>query len=169
MTICESDAAGLLTNVILKAVTGQTATFVEHYEYYEQSMLVGVCGYAPFDMTTGGKVSCKCAGWGGFTGLYMTHPLKTGTITVTRLFSDKGTLKLMLLKAEASNPPKWCELGWADPMPDFPSIMMTPDCPMDFYIETVPAQHVNIVYGDHRAQIRDFCKFTGIEVVEYRK
>jgi L-fucose isomerase-like protein len=169
MTICESDAAGLLSNVILKAVTGETATFMEHYEYFKDSALVGVCGYAPFDMTTGGKVRCMCAGWGGFTGLYVTHPMKMGTVTVARLFSEGGKLKMLLVKAEASKPPKWCELGWADPMPDFPSMMLKPDCPIDFYIDSVPAQHINLVYGDHTAQMRDFCKFTGIEVVEYRK
>jgi len=39
--------------------------------------------------------------------------------------------------------------------------------PLDFYIKNQPARHINIVYGDWKQEVRDLCKFTGIEVVEY--
>lgn len=167
-SICESDVPGLITNVILKELTGQSATFVENYEYYPDKVLVGVCGFAPFDMTCGSKVKCMNAGWGGFTGMYVTEPLKQGKITIARLFSDNGTLKMLLMTADTELPEKWAELGWNEPMPEFPSMLLKLDCPMDFYIENQPAQHINIVYGDWQKELMEFCKFTGIEVVKYK-
>jgi len=166
-SICESDAAGLLTQVILKQITGQSSTFMENYEYYTDKVLVGVCGFAPFDMTQGSKVKCMCAGWGGFTGLYETPDMKEGKVTIARLFSEEGKLKMLLLTAEGVVPGKWAELGWAEPMPKFPSLFLKLDCPVDFYVENSPAQHINIVYGDWKQQIKDFCKFTDIEVINY--
>jgi L-fucose isomerase-like protein len=166
VSICESDAAGLVTELILKHVCKQNSTFMEHYEYFAEKVLVGVCGFAPFDMTSAKKIPCKCAGWGGFAGLYETAKMRPGTITIGRLYSENGALKMMLLTAEAELPMKWAELGWAEPMPEFPSLLIKPSCSVDAYIETVPAQHVNVVYGDHRVAVKDFCKFTGIEVVE---
>lgn len=167
-SICESDTAGLITQVILKQITGTSSTFMENYEYYANKMLVGVCGFAPFDMTREKKVRCVCAGWGGFTGLYETADMKSGKITIARLFSESGKLKMLLLTADTEIPDKWAELGWAEPMPKFPSLLLKPDCPIDFYIENSPAQHINIVYGDWKQEIKDFCRFTGIEIVEYR-
>lgn len=167
-SICESDAPGLITNVILKQLTGQSATFMENYEYYPDKALVGVCGFAPFDMTCCGKVKCMNAGWGGFTGLYVTEEMRPGRITIARLFSEDGKLKMLLLGADAEIPGKWAELGWAEPMPKFPSMLLKFDCPLDFYIENQPAQHINIVYGDWKQEIKEFCRFTGIEIVEYR-
>lgn len=167
-SICESDVPGLVTNVILKALTGQSATFMENYEYYEDKVLVGVCGFAPFDMTSSRKVKCMNAGWGGFNGLYETEEMKSGKITIARLFSEDGKLKMILLTANAEIPEKWSELGWAEPMPKFPSMLLKLDCPLDFYIENQPAQHINIVYGEWTQQVKDFCKFTGIEVIEYK-
>ena len=167
-SICESDTPGLVTNVILKLLTGQSATFMENYEYYENKALVGVCGFAPFDMTYCDRVKCMNAGWGGFTGLYVTEEMKAGKVTVARLFSEDGRLKMLLLTADAEIPGKWAELGWAEPMPKFPSMLLTFNCPLDFYIESLPAQHINIVYGDYTREIREFCKLTDIEVIEFK-
>lgn len=166
VSICESDAAGLITEVILKQITGLSSTFMENYEYYTDKVLVGVCGFAPFDMTAGTKVKCMCAGWGGFTGLYETPDMKTGVITIARLFSENGKLKMLLLTADTEIPGKWAELGWAEPMPKFPSLLLKLECPVDFYIENSPAQHINVVYGDWKQEIKDFCKFTDIDVIE---
>lgn len=168
VSICESDAAGLVTEVVLKQVTGQSSTFMENYEYYKDRVLVGVCGFVPFDMTAEKRVKCLCAGWGGFTGLYETPKMKAGVITIARIFSQNGKLKLLLLTADTEIPGKWAELGWAEPMPEFPSLLLKLQCPVDFYVENIPSQHINIVYGDWRQEIRDFCKFTGIDIIEYK-
>lgn len=167
-SICESDAAGLVTQVVLKQITGQSSTFMENYEYYPDKVLVGVCGFVPFDMTAAPKVKCMCAGWGGFTGLYETPDMKTGKITIARLFSMEGKLKLFLTTADTEIPGNWAELGWAEPMPKFPSFYLKLDCPLDFYIENSPAQHINVVYGDWTRQIKDFCRFTEIEIIEHK-
>lgn len=168
-SICESDAAGLVTEVILKQLTGQPSTFMENYEYYPDRILVGVCGFAPFDMTQGAKVKCMCAGWGGFTGIYETPDMKEGRLTIARLHSEAGRLKMLLMGADGAVPGRWAELGWAEPMPKFPSLLLKPDCPVEYYVENCVSQHINIVYGDHIGRVREFCRLTGIEVVEYKR
>jgi len=166
VSICESDTAGLVSNVVLKAISGQSATFMEHYEYYPDKILVGVCGFVPFDMTTGKKVPCMCAGWGGFTGLYETPEMKKGPITIARLYTENGQMKVFLLSATTEIPGKWAELGWKEPMPKFPSLLIKPSIGVQRYVDLVPAQHVNIVYGDYVQDVRDFCYFTGVEVID---
>ena len=168
-SICESDAAGLITETILKQISGQSSTFLEHYEYYPDRILTGVCGFAPFDMTCCGSVKCMNAGWGGFAGIYETQDLKEGTVTIARLFSEAGKLKMMLLTADAKVPGKWAELGWNEPMPKFPSLLLYPECTVDEYINVVPAQHINVIYGNWKSQVEDFCKFTGIEIVNLKR
>lgn len=165
-SICESDVPGLITEVILQKLTGEPSTFLENYEYYPDAVLAGVCGFVPFAMAQGGKVRCMCAGWGGFTGIYETPEMREGRITIARLYSEGGALKMLLMGAEGTLPGKWAELGWQEPAPRFPSLLVKPDCTVDQYAQGMVSQHINIVYGDHMAQIRDFCHFTGIEVVE---
>ena len=46
------------------------------------------------------------------------------------------------------------------------SLLIKPGCGMQRYIDAVPAQHINIVYGDQTHAVKEFCKFTGIDVVE---
>ena len=167
-SICESDAAGLITETVLKQISGQSSTFLEHYEYYPDKILTGVCGFVPFDMTCCDKVKCMNAGWGGFTGIYETQDMKEGIVTIARIFSEKGKLKMMLLRADSKVPGKWAELGWNEPMPKFPSLFLYPECTVDEYVNTVPAQHVNVIYGDWIEQIEDFCRFTDIEIVRLK-
>lgn len=167
-SLCESDAPGLITQVILQRLTGQTSTFLENYEYYHDSVLAGVCGFVPFDLAKEKKVPCMCAGWGGFTGIYETPEMKEGRITIARLYSEGGSLKMLLTGADAKVPSKWAELGWTEPMPKFPSLLVNPDCGVKAYAEGMVSQHINIVYGDHLDSIRDFCRFTDIEINELR-
>ena len=82
-----------------------------------------ICGFAPFDMTCCDRVKCMNAGWGGFTGLYVTGEMQPGKITIARLFSQDGKLKMLLLTVDAEIPGKWAELGWVEPMPKFPSML----------------------------------------------
>jgi L-fucose isomerase-like protein len=165
-SICESDVPGLITQVILQALTGQPATFLENYEYYADAVLAGVCGFVPFAMARDKKVRCMCAGWGGFSGIYETPDMREGRVTIARLYSENGALKMLLMGAEGTLPKKWAELGWSEPMPKFPSLMLRPDCSVEAYAQGMVSQHINVVYGEHRERVKDFCRFTGIEVTE---
>ena len=86
--ICECDAYGLVTSIILSTVTGQTSAFVEHYEVFDKEVLVGVCGFIPQDFIDG-DFEIKSANLGEYnTGISNVSKLKCGEITYGRFYND---------------------------------------------------------------------------------
>lgn len=163
--ICECDAYGMLTGIILSRVSGQSSAFVEHYEVFDDSVLVGICGFVPRDFIQG-DMKIRSANLGEFNiGISNVSQMKTGAVTYARVFETKGDLKIFLNKGEALPNPKWTEAGWCDPTPDFPSVLLKPGMDMNHYMETVPGQHIVMIYGDWVEEMELFCKFAGIEVV----
>jgi len=163
--ICECDAYGMLTGIIMQSVTGKQSGFVEHYEVFDDSILVGVCGFIPRDFIEG-DFTIRAANLGEFNyGISNVSKMKTGEVTYARLYETGGEYKLFLNKGEALPNPKWTEAGWCEPTPDFPSVLLKPGMDLQHYQETVPGQHIIIVYGDYVKDLELFCRFMGIEVV----
>jgi L-fucose isomerase-like protein len=165
--ICECDAYGLITSVMLSALTGQASTFMENYEVFDDSVLVGVCGYVPKDFADG----CPCirsANLGETNkGISNVSRVKEGLITFARLYADgNGSFRMFLSRGEAKKSPKWTELGWAEPTPDFPSVLLKLEIPVQKYLENVPGQHIIISYGDWTNELRQMCGLMGIAVDE---
>jgi len=163
--ICECDAYGMLTGIIMQSVTGKQSGFVEHYEVFDDSILVGICGFIPRDFIEG-DFTIRAANLGEFNyGISNVSKMKTGEVTYARLYETDGEYKLFLNKGEALPNPKWTEAGWCEPTPDFPSVLLKPGMDLQHYQETVPGQHIIIVYGDYVKDLELFCRFMGIEVV----
>jgi L-fucose isomerase-like protein len=163
--ICECDAYGLITNIILSSLTGQCSAFMENYEVFDDSVLVGVCGFIPRDFIDG---SAKIRGTNlgeAIKGISNVSRVKSGTVTYARFFQSGGQYKLFLSKAEAAPSPKWTELGWTEPTPDFPSVLLKLEISVQKYLERVPGQHIIMVYGDWVDQLTDLCALLDIEVV----
>ena len=117
-TICEDDALGLVTQILLKSLTGQATTFVETYEFFTDRILVGVCGYTPCSYACGQNRASVYGGWGGLNaGVMSTSEMKTGTVTVARLGYRGEDYFIHLAKAEGLKPRRWEELGWNAPAP----------------------------------------------------
>ena len=164
--ICECDAYGLITSVILSSLSGQCAAFMENYEVFEDSALVGVCGFIPRDFTEGG-VKIRSANLGGdFGGIGNVSKVRTGTVTYARLYQSGGAFKLFMSRGEALPSPKWTELGWTEPTPDFPSVRLKLEIPVQRYLENVMGQHIVMVYGDWTDRLRDLCSLLRIEATE---
>ena len=164
--ICECDAYGLLTNVILSALTGQTSAFMENYEVFDDAVLVGVCGYIPADFVDG-PIKIRAANLGETNrGISNVSKVKTGKVTFARLYVKDGAFRMFLSRAEATPNPKWTELGWAEPTPDFPSLLLKLEIPVQAYLENVPGQHIIMVYGDWLDDLRFLCSILNIEVDE---
>jgi L-fucose isomerase-like protein len=161
--ICECDAYGLITSVILSSLSGQCAAFMENYEVFDDSVLVGVCGFIPGDFTEGG-VKIRSANLGGdFGGIGNVSKVKAGTVTFARFYQSGGAFKLFISKGEALPNPKWTELGWEEPTPDFPSVRLKLEIPVQKYLENVMGQHIIMVYGDWTGQLKDLCSILRIE------
>lgn len=152
--------------MMLSMLTGQTSTFMENYEFFDNEILVGTCGFLPLDFVDG-RVKVQSTNLGDFfVGLSNVSKVRTGIVTFARLYKNGDQYKMFLSKAEAKPPIKWIELGWNEPSPDFPSLLLKLDMSAQEYMERVPGQHIILVYGDHTDQMKDLCKLMEIEVVE---
>ena len=164
--ICECDAYGLMTSIILATITGHAAAFMEHYEAYERDVLVGVCGFIPPEFADG-ITKIRAANLGETnTGISNVSRVKCGEVTFARFYSDHGKFKLFLSKGLAQTAPKWTELGWAEPTPDFPATLLRLSVPMQTYLENVPGQHIIMVYGDYVEDVKTVCSLLDVDVVE---
>jgi L-fucose isomerase-like protein len=163
--ICECDAYGLVTSIILSTVTGNASAFMEHYEIFDDEVLVGVCGFIPPEFADG-AVKVRAANLGETnTGISNVSKVRTGEVTYGRFYNENGKFKLFLSHGEAKPCPKWTELGWEEPTPDFPAVLLKLEVPMQKYIENVPGQHIIMVYGDYIEKVKTVCNLLDIEVV----
>ncbi len=161
--ICECDAYGLITSVVLSKLTGQTSAFMENYEVFDDAVLVGVCGFIPDDFVEG-PTEIRSANLGlTNVGISNVSRVKPGTVTYARLYREDNRFKMFISRGEAMRPPKWTELGWNEPTPDFPSVLLKLEMPVETYLDAVPGQHIIMVYGDWKQQLVDLCKLLRIE------
>ncbi len=166
LTVPENDVMGAVTQLILKYISGQTVPYLEYYEFFENSMLIGVPDFVPKAVTEG-DVTVLPAAFGLLNAsLLNVSKVKTGYVTCARLAYLKGKYKMHVYTAEAKNPPAWNEFGWDDPAPQLPSLEVFPDsCTVEEFAQNVCSQHVIVTYGNHVEALRDFCKMMDIELI----
>ncbi len=165
-TVPENDVMGAVTQLIMKYISGQTVPYLEYYEFFENSMLIGVPDYVP-QAVTDGDVTVLPAAFGLLNAsLLNVSKVKTGYVTCARLVYLKGKYKMHVYTAEAKTPPAWNEFGWDDPAPQLPSLEVYPDsCTVEEFAQNVSCQHVILAYGNYVEAIRDFCRMMDIELV----
>ena len=166
LTIPENDVMGAVTQLIMKYISGQTVPYLEYYEFFENSMLIGVPDFVPKSVTDG-DVTVLPAAFGLLNAsLLNVSKVKPGYVTCARLVYLKGKYKMHIYTAEAKNPPAWNEFGWDDPAPQLPSLEVFPDsCTVEEFAQKVSCQHVIIAYGNYVEALRDFCAMMDIEVI----
>ena len=166
MTIPENDVMGAVTELIMHYLSGQLVPYMEYYEFFEDSMLIGVPDYVP-QAITDGDVTVLPAAFGLLnTSLLNVSKVKPGFITCARLVYLNGGYKMHVYTAEAKTPMPWNEYGWDDPAPQLPSLQVFPtSCTVEEFAQNVSSQHVIFAYGDHTEAIRDFCKLMNITLV----
>ncbi|MBE6799143.1 MAG: hypothetical protein E7525_05150 [Ruminococcaceae bacterium] len=166
MTVPENDVMGAVTQLAMKYLSNQTVPYLEYYEFFENSMLIGVPDYVP-KAVTDGDVTVLPAAFGLLNAsLLNVSKVKTGYVTAARMYYLNGKYKMHVYTAEAKNPPAWNEYGWDDPAPQLPSLEVFPDsCTVEEFAENVACQHVILAYGDFVEEIKDFCKMMDIELV----
>jgi len=167
LTVPENDVMGAVTQLIMKYISGQKIVpYMEYYEFFENSMLIGVPDFVPAAVTDG-DVTVLPAAFGLLNAsLLNVSKVKTGYITCARLAYLNGWYKMHVYTAEAKTPPAWNEFGWDDPAPQLPSLEVFPDsCTVEEFAQNVCSQHVIFAYGDHVEALRDFCNMMDIELV----
>ncbi len=166
LTVPENDVMGAVTQLIMKYITGQTVPYLEYYEFFEKSMLIGVPDYIP-KAATDGDVRVLPTAFGLLSAsLLNVSKVKTGYVTCARLIYINGRYKMHVYTAEAKTPMVWEECGWTPPAPQLPSLEVFPDsCSVEEFAQKVSSQHVIVAYGDYKEALKDFCKLNGIEMM----
>ncbi|RIH62712.1 hypothetical protein D1164_23500 [Mariniphaga sediminis] len=163
-TIPENDAMGAVTQLVVKQLTGQSAAYLEFYEFFENSVLMGVPDYVPAEVVEG-KIKVKPAAFGNIGGgLLNISTMKTGRLTLARL-SNTGNRYSMHICTGEGKLKAWEEAGWDYPAPQLPSLDIHLDVPVDDFAQKISGQHYIIAYGDHTGPLKDYCYLKNIEVV----
>jgi len=163
-TIPENDAMGAVTQLVVKELTGQCAAYLEYYEFFENSVLLGVPDFVPAEVVDG-KVKVTAAAFGGIPGgLLNISTVKTGKLTLARL-SNRGSEYTMHVCTGEGKLKDWEEAGWDKPAPQLPSLEIFLDKPVEEFAQNISGQHYIIAYGDHTETIRNYCYLTDIKVV----
>ena len=164
-SVPENDSLGAVTQLIVHALTGQVAAYLEFYEFLEDGALMGVPDYVPAEIVDG-QVTVMPNAFGSFgEGLLNVSKLKTGLVTLARLGYAGDHYCMHIATAEARTPRKWEEAGWAPPAPQLPSLEMTFEEPVEEFVQKVMSQHYIISYGDYRAALEDLCAILKITVI----
>ncbi|MCQ2437760.1 MAG: hypothetical protein MJ099_05130 [Clostridia bacterium] len=166
LTVPENDVMGAVTQLIMKYISGQIVPYLEYYEFFKDSMLIGVPDFVP-KAATMGDVTVLPAAFGLLnTSLLNVSKVKTGYVTCARLIYMHGKYRMHVYTGEAKSPLPWNEFGWDDPAPQLPSLQVYPDsCTVEAFAQNVSCQHVIVAYGDYSEAIRDFCRMMDIDLV----
>ena len=162
--IPENDAMGAVTQLIVKQITGQSAAYLEFYEFFEESVLLGVPDFVPAEVVQG-KVTVTEAAFGGIGGgLLNISTIKPGRLTLARL-SNTGSNYTMHMCTGEGKLKSWEEAGWDDPAPQLPSLEIFLDVPAPEFTQKISGQHYIIAYGDQSQALEDFCYLKDIEII----
>ena len=166
LTIPENDILGSVTQAMLRHITGQTVAYMEYYEFFKHSVLVGVPDYIPLSVTDG-DVLVKPSAFGQLSkSLLNISRVKTGFVTCARLIYKKGKYSMHIYTGEAIRPPQWEEYGWEAPAPQLPSLeIVLKSCTVEEFAQNVSSQHVIIAYGDYVEELTDLCRLLGIQII----
>lgn len=164
-TIPENDGHGAVTQLIVRALTGQVGAYLEFYEFMSDRILAGVPDYVPAGIVDG-PVTVRLAKFGDLSeGVLNVSRVRTGRVTLCRLGMHAGSYRLHVVTGEAVTPAPWEEAGWAPPAPQLPGLEIIPDTGVPDFAAKVLGQHYILAHGDQRPALTDLCRLLRIEVV----
>ncbi len=166
MTTPENDVLGNATQLMLSYLSGQNIHYMEYYEFFEDSMLIGTPDYIPASATKG-EVTMLPTAFGLLSAsLLNVSKVRDGYVTCARLSYRGGKYYMHIYTAEARQPMAWQEYGWTDPVPQLCSLQVFPDsCTVEEFAQKVSSQHVLLAYGDYTDGLTALCGLMDIEVV----
>jgi L-fucose isomerase-like protein len=164
-TIPENDGLGAVTQLMVRALTGQVAAYFEFFEFMKDRILCGVPDYIPAEVADGG-VQVKLARFGELSeGVLNVSKARAGRVTLCRLGSVGDRYRLHIATGEAVTPQPWEEAGCSQPAPQLPSLEVILDTPVKEFAGKVLGQHYIVAYGDQRDRLEGLCALLGIEVI----
>ncbi len=163
-TTPENDSLGNVTQLMVKYLTGQCGAYLEFYEFFEDRVLAGVPDYIPAEITDGETTVIPAAFGELSEGILNVSKVRTGELTMCRLFMENGKYFMHMVTGEGITPRKWEECGWTQPAPQLPGLeILLKDT--EAFAQNVMCQHYIISYGNNTRRIRALCDILGIQVI----
>ncbi len=163
-TVPENDSYGMVTQLMVKYLTGQCGAYMEFYEFMEDCVLAGVPDYVPKEITQG-ETTVMPAAFGQLSqGILNVSKVKTGNVTMYRLAENKQGFCMHIVQGKAVNAGRWEEAGWTQPAPQLPGLKIYLDDVESFAVN-VMSQHYIIAYEDNTDKMADLCRLLDIEVI----
>jgi len=163
-TIPENDCLGNVTQLMVKYLTGQCGAYLEFYEFFEDRVLAGVPDYVPAEITDGPTTVIPAAFGELNEGILNVSKVRTGLVTMCRLFAEDGKYYMHMVTGEGITPRKWEECGWTQPAPQLPGLEILLE-DTEKFAQNVMCQHYIISYGDNTGIIQSLCNILGITVI----
>lgn len=163
-TIPENDCLGNVTQLIIRYLTGQCGAYLEFYEFFEDRVLAGVPDYVPAEITDGPTTVIPAAFGELNEGILNVSKVRTGLLTMCRLFAEDGKYYMHMVTGEGITPRKWEECGWTQPAPQLPGLEILLE-DTEKFAQNVMCQHYIISYGDNTQIIQSLCDILGITVI----
>lgn len=161
----ENDVGNLVAELMLKYLSDETVTFLEHYEHHPDWILLGVDGFIPMQLIRG-KPKVKPISTVLLQGLVFCSSMRTGRLTLACLSEVDAGFRMHIVTGEGREPPQWVEMGV--PLPSWPSVRFYPDGSVRSILDHVQSQHFAAVFGDFADELADLCYLLGIQTVEDR-
>jgi L-fucose isomerase-like protein len=158
----ENDLGNSVAQLMLKFISGQTPTFLEHYEHHPDWILLGEDGYCPRAFMDG-KPQIKDVSTVLLDGIAHCSNMKKGRMTLACLSEVGDGYRMHIVTGEGKERPKWVEMGV--PLPSWPSLTFYPDAPVRQILDHVQSQHFAAIYGDYVNELLDLCALLDIEAV----
>lgn len=157
--VCENDIPGLLTQVVMGLLSGETSTYWELYEILEEGILMGCCGFCPESLL---DEPMKVRVIEQFlSGLGCCAQVKPGPYTLSRIGRNReGNYLFHHTEGQAATPPPWVEVPVG--MPQHPSVKFLPDVPVPQLLGKMMSQHFAVVPGCWSAYVDNFANIAGI-------
>ena len=170
MCACEVDILGVLTMLIqysasMKRTVPHFIDWTIRHQEDEDTFLAWHCGNAPMSLAGGpicirGHSILDALLGEERVGGTAEMQLKPGAVTLNRLVEYEGRFKLLVARGEIAPSDQKLRGSWAwVKVPDLDGLYRT-------LVEEGFVHHASLVHGDLTWEIREFCKFAGIEVVE---
>ncbi|TSA29462.1 MAG: hypothetical protein D4R65_15145 [Verrucomicrobiaceae bacterium] len=164
-TTPENDTLGSVTQLIVRALTGQAAPYFEFYEFMEDRLLVGVPDYVPAAVVDGDML-VRPTRFGSFSeGVLNVSKVKTGPVTLSRLLQHGHGYAIHSVTGTAVAPRAWEEAGWQQPAPQLPGLEIILDTPVEDFAENVACQHYILSYGDTTKELKAFCRLNQFKFI----
>jgi L-fucose isomerase-like protein len=164
-TTPENDVIGNAAQLMVRYLTGQTAHYMEFYEYFSDRVLIGVPDYVPGAVTLDG-IRLLPAKFGRFSpSLLNVSKVQDGPVTLLRLIENRGRYVMHMATGQAVQPRAWEEYGWEHPAPQLPSLEIILDEPVESFADKISSQHTILAYGNICDDMTQLCNLLNITLI----